>query len=863
MRKLSLLLTLMCIMLTSCENGGGIVEDNNGTISSPQIKLYNEFVEVGYEADIHSISVTSTCSWEAKSINDWISLEDSNGIQGTSDLKFNIERNSKTESREGIIIIENEQYNIVTEFRVRQKAFEPNITVLTESLQYMPEGGSKTVVISSNIVYDISENTEWISCEKIPNGIIIDVENHDGINERHAEIVISNDEYNISKTLIISQSAFLPEIITDAESLDFPFQGGEQRLLIASNIEYEVTANSNWLQCEMHDGSLLISVQPNTKEEKRHTEIIITNSKYDISKTININQHELIKSAANVLLYTSYDNQIIELYRTANFGANIISNTYDNQGIIIFDADITAIGGHAFKDCDNLISVTIPDSVTSIGVHAFDSCKKLREVMVNNYSLETIGDYAFSNCQSLTSFVIPDGVKSIGKDAFYNCSLTYLTIPTKIVNIGESAFGSCENISVVNISDVSAWCQINFSNSSANPLCHGAKLYLNGKELEDIVIPSDIGEVKPYVFFNCSNLTNVVLSDGISKIGDYAFYKCANLNTINMPNSVASIGNSSFYSCSSLTSVTIPNSVTTIGRGAFYGCNIKSVYISNLSAWCQIDFEGTDSNPLGGNTKLYLNDKELTDVVIPNEVFAIKQYAFYSYKYLSSISIGNQVSYIGWSSFEGCKNLTSVSIPNSIIKIEGRAFKDCQNLTNVHIVDLLSWCQIDFSSNTSNPLCNGAKLHINKEELISITIPAEITEIKRYAFYNCSNLLDVSLPNSVTKIGDLAFSGCNITNITLPDSVLEIGSLAFEYCRLTSITIPNNVAKIGNKAFCYCTRLESVYCKPSIPPAGDSNMFSGNTEQRIIYVPRESVSLYKAAYGWKSYADDIVGYDFD
>ena len=297
---------------------------------------------------------------------------------------------------------------------------------------------------------------------------------------------------------------------------------------------------------------------------------------------------------------------------------------------------VTSIGNYAFRNCTSLTSVTIPDSVTSIGHSAFNQCRSLTSVTIPD-SVTSIGNYAFYYCSSLTSVTIPDSVTSIGGSAFEDCtSLRSITIPDSVTSIGEYAFSGCTGELIVNcnicgykngesvygtdilngcspfynskfekitignsvtsigygafygcsslasvhIPDLSAWCKISFGGSSANPLYYAKKLHLNGSELTDITIPSDITEIKDYAFRGCTSLTSVTIPDSVTSIGSYAFYNCRSLTSVTIPDSVTSIGNGAFHGCTSLTSVTIPDSVTSIGNGAFHGCtSLTSVTI--------------------------------------------------------------------------------------------------------------------------------------------------------------------------------------------------------------------------------------------------------------------------------------------
>ena len=143
--------------------------------------------------------------------------------------------------------------------------------------------------------------------------------------------------------------------------------------------------------------------------------------------------------------------------------------------------------------------------------------------------------------------------------------------------------------------------------------------------------------------------------------------------------------------------------------------------------------------------------------------------------------------------------------------------------------------------------------------LASIEIPNSVTNIGSYAFYYCTSLASITIPNSVTNIGSYAFSSCaSLASIEIPNSVTNIGSNAFNNCiSLASIEIPNSVTNIENGAFYYCTSLTSVTVEATNPPALGNSTFYGTDANLTIYVPAESVDTYKAASGWSDYASKI------
>ena len=245
---------------------------------------------------------------------------------------------------------------------------------------------------------------------------------------------------------------------------------------------------------------------------------------------------------------------------------------------IVIPDSVTYIGYYTFEGCSMLTNITIPNNVTSIEYHTFYGCSRLTSITIPE-GVTSIGERAFEGCLSLTSITIPEGVNSIGYEAFEGCSsLTSITIPEGVTAVGCDAFYNCPNLKRVHISNLSAWCKISFGeyishHGCSNPLCNGADLYINNELASDVVIPSDITSVNPYLFCGCTSIRSVVIPEGVVSIGHYAFSGCSSLTSITIPESVFSIGKYAFFGCSSLTSITIPDSVTSIGYGAFAYCD--------------------------------------------------------------------------------------------------------------------------------------------------------------------------------------------------------------------------------------------------------------------------------------------------
>ena len=169
-------------------------------------------------------------------------------------------------------------------------------------------------------------------------------------------------------------------------------------------------------------------------------------------------------------------------------------------------------------------------------------------------------------------------------------------------------------------------------------------------------------------FYYCSKLTSVVIGNSVTTIGSSAFSSCIKLTSVTIGNSVTSIEQEAFRGCSSLTSINIPASVTSIKTDAFVYCDsITNVYISDIATWCNIKFyvQYSDtnychSNPLRYAENLYLNGSLVTDLVIPDTVTEIKDYAFYMCPSLTSVVIPDSVTSIGYCAFFNCQSIKSI-----------------------------------------------------------------------------------------------------------------------------------------------------------------------------------------------------------
>ena len=459
----------------------------------------------------------------------------------------------------------------------------------------------------------------------------------------------------------------------------------------------------------------------------------------------------------NEIWYTTTDGNKCDVQILYPHNKNYISNTYvDGKGVLFFNEDLTessarflncvtldsiklpdsvkSIEGHAFHGCSALSSVTLPTGLISIGEFAFSNCTSLVSIDLPE-DLESIGEYAF-NSSGLVSIVLPDATNTIGKWAFNECSsLNSITLPDSLESVGEYAFRQCNALNAIYANPL-VLAKTDFSNEYSNPLRIGHNLYSKGPNPELI--------------------TSVVVPEGLTAIAPRAF-----------------------YGCTSITAISIPPSIQTIGEEAFYECdNISDVFITDLVAWCNIDFA---SNPIH-NSRLFLSGSILTALTIPQSITSIKRNTFKSCSSIETVVIPSSVTSIGDHAFYRCNNLTSIFIPNTVESIGESAF--------------------------------------GETKLSTLDLPNSISTIPSNMCIGCTNLESISLPDNLLSIGFQAFHTCS---------------------KLTTITIPASVVSIDNGAFWFCDQLQSIYIKATTPPDGPTPTTNNTSTYYYVPLDAEDI----------------------
>ncbi|MBQ6600758.1 MAG: leucine-rich repeat protein, partial [Clostridia bacterium] len=268
-------------------------------------------------------------------------------------------------------------------------------------------------------------------------------------------------------------------------------------------------------------------------------------------------------------------------------------------------------------------------------------------------------------------------------------------------------------------------------------------------------------------FYDCKRLAALENGKAMESIGDYAFY-ATGFRSIVIPDSVTSIGEFAFSECANLTDITISNKLNMIGRDAFYYCkSLEKVHIASVEKWCAIYFKNEYANPLY-YADLYLAEKKVTNLVIPDSVRYISAYAFYSAENIESVKIGKAVESIGYYAFEKCQGIKKVHISNGIEQ----------------------WCEIHFDNLTSNPIYYGADLYLNGKKVTDVDT-GSADHIDPCAFYGYKSLKTVKINNGVEELENHVFAECTgLVSVTISYTVKSVDVSAFRNCTsLEEVTI--------------------------------------------------------------------------
>jgi len=638
---------------------------------------------------------------------------------------------------------------------------------------------------------------------------------------------------------------------------------------------------------------------------------------------------------------------------------------------ISFPSSLTVIEIGAFSDCSGLTSITIPLSVTSIGDFAFSGCTGLTSVNIPS-SVTSIGDYAFSGCTELTSVTIPSSVTSIEKGVFSGCSgLTSVTIPSSVTSIGVSAFANCGFNSIIIPSTVTSIEDYAFSGcagltsvtipSSVTTINEG--VFFGCSELASVTIPLSVTSIGISAFADCG-FTSFTIPSSVTSIGTSSFYYCSRLTSVIIPSSVNYIGNNAFYYCYGLSLIRVYSSYPinlSSSPNIFFGVNkntcklevpygskvhyaeanqwkdfvniveISSIQLSSteinipasqdmsatVDVTSNVNWTVSSNQPwLTVNPGFGANNQTLTLNAEPNPLRTYRkaQITITGPDKDSQIIIVTQtasplnVTAGNLKTFFTSEELITITKLNLTGTIDARDFKTMRDdmpllaeldLSGVNVA-AYSGTEGTASYVTEYPENEIAELafynlitNLGKTSLTAVTLPTSVTTIGNYAFQGCNGLITFTISASVTTIEGGAFFGftgsfvvdpknqyftysdgvlfnktkttlihctpSKMGNYVIPSTVTSIGDGAFLFCSgLTSVNVPSSTISIANWAFQQCNGLILISVNSNIPIdlTSSSGVFYGvNQTTCALNVPFGAKDNYLVANQWKDFAN--------
>ena len=590
----------------------------------------------------------------------------------------------------------------------------------------------------------------------------------------------------------------------------------------------------------------------------------------------NTNNWRNFKSISDTGLAPTVDGVKYNITSLTEAEVTTLSNEEKYSGNITIPESITslnktfkvvAIGYGAFKDCNELLSVYIPNSVTAIGMSAFKDCSSLSSVNIPE-GIEEISHYSFSGCTKLTKITIPESVKVIESGSFENCSsLESINIPKHVTRIGERAFRECSNLSSIDLPDSLTY----ISNQS---------------------------------FQNCSKLYSITIPSKVTFLGTNAFYGCDRLKFVaslnETPPTMASGSPFSRY---------IPILLVPRGSKDAYQNDISpsskigwNTYISSSTKVMEFDFSAGEYLVLKSSEggKIIYDGQETTDdtkvfTVKKGNNIPLKMELDADYEFISCVIDGDSIKELARESNNvfSCTlkaekghfvdaTFAKLFVEDSVVVCGNMYYKVLQS-NEVELFPRISYFQSPDGSHT--PLYTGyignviipdsivipASLSHPKREykvtginnsafqngyysssstkLTSVVIGNNVTSIPDRTFSDCKNLTSIVISKKVTNIGAYAFSGCsNLSTINIPDKVSNIGAGAFASCRsLINVNLPKGITIIGDETFRNCASLTDIILPDEITQIG-AYAFYGCSGLSSIVIPNTVIRIDNSTF---------------
>lgn len=506
---------------------------------------------------------------------------------------------------------------------------------------------------------------------------------------------------------------------------------------------------------------------------------------------------------------------------------------------------ITSIGMSAFQGCSSLTSIELPSSITVIEVSTFSDCTALTSVNIPS-SITTISDFAFANCTGLTSVHLPNSITSIG-GAFRQCTaLTSIILPESVTTLENYAFSQCTGLS-------------------------------------SITIPASVTIIGGNAFSYCENLKSVTILSKNIDIWDVAFSNCNNLTTVAIHSLSATLGNTVFSYCPKMTSITLACAIPPkCGSYTFYMadrnlCTLNVPYgtiprYAEVSPWKEfINRKEMPGFFLSANTaKLEAAQGSIATVDIKSNVewTATSDHTWLTVDPASGTGLGQKLTFTSQENTltKPRKAIVTISAPGIVTQ-------------EVTITQMPAEMQVELTAGALSSVMTIEELNTITDLAITGTIDARDFKTMRDKMPLLAHL-DLSGTKIIEYIGNEGTNNwgsttysantippnafnkdpegkINLTSILLPESITGIGECAFSLCKgLTKVTIPSLVTSIKEQAFAYCTGLKSITIENSIPPvltSSNSVFYQVDKSLCPLNVPYGSAADYRNAYQWRDF----------
>lgn len=615
-----------------------------------------------------------------------------------------------------------------------------------------------------------------------------------------------------------------------------------------------------------------------------------------------------------------------------------------------FPTNLTAIGDGCFSDCRSLTAINVPDKVKALGDDVFAYCTALGNVKIPN-GVTSLGDRCFFNCNKLAEVSIPTTVESIGERCFSGCaSIVNLTIPTIKPSWGEYCFSNCTNLAKVNVS------------AGTTSISKGS--FSNCSKLSFVSIPSSVESFDLFCFAGCHSLSSLdidasnnsfISTDGVvfnKDMTTLVLYPAGKEGAeYDIPETVNTLADGCFASNVNLTDINIPANIASIGENCFAGCHgLAGITVDSKNK----TFVAPDSVLYSKDYNrliIYPAAKDTSSYIVNDNTIAIDAYAFEANAKIDSVTFPNSLMSIGENSFAGCSNLSYVKacvvtpptagtnafygisrsaelyVPANAKDRYKQAAEWCNFSTITEDEDMVFNNFIEYTSVSGN-IVYPYTSNFGDNEIISntyndgkgrIEFGRNLTTIGDSCFFDCDDLLTITIPTSVTKLGTRCFSSCdNIERIEIPanvssmygscfndckkllnikinednkwfvsvngivfnkektkivaypsgkpenlyyvpEGVTEIGANCFEQAvNLNDVYLPSTTQTIGSSAFFKCTGLNKMHCAALTPPAvANSYVFKYLPESTELFVPNGTSYSYSTADYWKEFSSIV------